>query len=111
MIDFTPAIRQKEKVMRIHTPADFRNLVGQQFIAFRGRRATALELAAVRPEVAAPHQQQFTLLFTGSPGLDAGNYEIDNAFAGRLPIFMEPAGCGPASGGGALYRAEFSAPA
>jgi hypothetical protein len=88
--------------------AGFRDLVGQQFIAYQGKRGTSLDLHAVRPGKEAPHQEQFTLLFTGSPGLDAGIYEIDNALSGRMSIFMEPAGRGPASGLGALYRAEFS---
>jgi hypothetical protein len=88
--------------------AGFRDLVGQQFIAYQGKRGTSLDLHAVRPGKEAPHQEQFTLLFTGSPGLDAGIYEIDNALSGRMSIFMEPAGRGPATGLGPLYRAEFS---
>jgi len=88
--------------------AGFRGLVGQQFIAYQGKRGTSLDLHAVRPGKEAPHQEQFTLLFSGSPGLDAGIYEIDNPLAGRQSIFLEPAGRGPASGLGALYRAEFS---
>ena len=88
--------------------AGFRDLVGQQFIAYQGRRGTSLDLHTVRPGKEAAHQEQFTLLFTGSPGLDAGIYEIDNALSGRISIFMEPAGRGPATGLGALYRAEFS---
>ncbi|HEY0589208.1 MAG TPA: hypothetical protein VGD52_23950 [Pseudoduganella sp.] len=88
--------------------AGFRDLVGQQFIAYQGKRGTSLDLHAVRPGKEAPHQEQFTLLFNGAPGLEAGIYEIDNALAGRLAIYMEPAGRGPASGLGALYRAEFS---
>ncbi len=88
--------------------AGFRNLVGQQFIAFQSKRGSSLDLLAVRPGKEVPHQEQFTLLFSGSPGLDAGIYEIDNPLSGRMSIFMEPAGRGPASGLGALYRAEFS---
>ncbi|SFG80693.1 hypothetical protein SAMN05518865_11918 [Duganella sp. CF458] len=88
--------------------AGFRSLVGQQFIAFQGKRGTSLDLLAVRPGKAVPHQEQFTLLFTGEPGLVSGIYEIDNPLAGRLSIFMEPAGRGPATGPGALYRAEYS---
>ena len=88
--------------------AGFRNLVGQQFIAFQGKRGSSLGLLAVRPGKEVPHQEQFTLLFSGSPGLDAGIYEIDNPLSGRMSIFMEPAGRGPVSGLGALYRAEFS---
>lgn len=88
--------------------AGFRELVGQQFIAYQGKRGTSLDLHAVRPGKEAPHQEQFTLLFSGAPGLDAGIYEIDNPLSGRLAIFMEPAGRGPATGLGALYRAEFS---
>ncbi|KRC01475.1 hypothetical protein [Duganella sp. Root198D2] len=88
--------------------AGFRDLVGQQFIAFQGKRGTSLDLLAVRGGKEAPHQEQFTLLFTGAPWLDAGIYEIDNPLSGRMSIFMEPAGRGPAAGLGALYRAEFS---
>lgn len=83
----------------------FRDLVGQQFIAFQDKRGSTLELVAVRPGKAAPRQEQFALVFSGAPGLAAGIYEIDNALTGRMPIYMEPAGKGQE---GSLYRAEFS---
>jgi len=85
--------------------AGFRALVGQQFIAFQGQRGATLALVAVRPGKAAPHQEQFALVFSGAAGLAAGIYEIDNPLTGRLPIYLEPAGSGQE---GALYRAEFS---
>jgi len=85
--------------------AGFRRLLGQQFIAFQGKRGTTLDLVAIRPGKAAPHQEQFALVFSGAPGLEAGIYEIDNTMAGRMPIYMEPAGKGPQ---GSFYRAEFS---
>lgn len=88
--------------------AAFRELVGQQFIAYQGKRGTALELLAVRPGKAAPHHEQFALLFSGSPGLAAGIVEIDNPLAGRQAIYLEPAGGAKTGRGGALYRADFS---
>lgn len=88
--------------------AGFRSLVGQQFIAFQGKRGTTLDLVDVRPGKAAPRQEQFTLVFSGAAGLPAGIYEIDNPLAGRLPIYMEPAGAAKAGQEGSLYRAEFS---
>lgn len=80
--------------------AGFRELVGQQFIAYRGKRGSTLDLAAVRPGKAVPHQEQFTLFFAGSEGLEAGIYDFDNSATGRLQIYMEPARDG-------LYRADF----
>lgn len=109
-----PAVARAASLAALpHTPstlrlAGFRALVGQQFIAYQGKRGTSLDLHALRPGKEAPHQEQFTLLFSGAPGLEAGIYEIDNPLSGRLAIFMEPAGRGPATGLGALYRAEFS---
>lgn len=85
--------------------AGFHDLVGQQFIAFQGKRGTTLDLVAVRPGKAAPHHEQFALVFSGAPGLEAGIYEIDNAMTGRMPIYLAPAGKGQQ---GSLYRAEFS---
>lgn len=85
--------------------AGFQQLVGQQFIAYQGQRGASLELAEVRPTKARPRQEQFTLVFTGTPGLGDGIYEIDNASTGRLAVFLEPASNGPQ---GARYHAEFS---
>lgn len=88
--------------------AGFRGLVGQPFIAFQGKRGTSLELVEVRPGKAAPRQEQFTLVFSGAPGLQAGIVDIDNALAGRMPVYMEPAGAAKAGQEDSLYRAEFS---
>lgn len=85
--------------------AGFRQLLGQQFIAFQGLRGSPLELVEVRPGKAMPHQEQFTLVFGGAPGLASGIYEIDNSAIGRLSIFLEPAAGGAQ---GARYHAEFS---
>jgi len=88
--------------------AAFRELVGQQFIAYEGKRGSALELVAVRPGKAAPHHEQFSLLFAGSPGLGAGIYEIDNPLTGCQAIYLEPAGAAKAGRASSLYRADFS---
>lgn len=80
--------------------AGFQQLVGQSFMVYQGQRGAPLELLAVRPGKARPHQEEFTLVFGGSPGLAAGIYEIDNSGTGRLALFLEPAG--------ARYHAEFS---
>ncbi|WP_028102516.1 DUF6916 family protein [Pseudoduganella violaceinigra] len=85
--------------------AGFSKLLGQQFIAYQGKRGTALELVAVRSGKAAPHQDQFTLFFAGTQDLDDGIYEIDNSASGRLSVYMIPAG---KDRRGALYRADFS---
>lgn len=85
--------------------ARFRELVGQQFLAFQGKRGTTLDLVAVRPDKAAPHHEQFTLVFSGEPALGAGIYEIDNAVSGRIQVYLEPAGKDAEN---SLYRAEFS---
>lgn len=88
--------------------AGFRDLVGQQFLAFQGKRGTTLDLVAVRPGKAAPHHEQFTLVFSGEPALGAGIYEIDNAISGRMPVYLEPAGAAKGATENSLYRAEFS---
>ena len=88
--------------------AGFRELVGQRFIAYQCKRGTALELIAVRPGKAAPHHEQFALLFSGAPGLSAGIVEIDNPLAGRQSIYLEPAGAAKAGRESSLYRADFS---
>jgi len=49
--------------------AGFRQLVGQEFMAYQGKRGAQLELVAVRAGKALPHQEQFTLVFAGPPGL------------------------------------------
>jgi hypothetical protein len=88
--------------------AAFRELVGQQFLAFQGKRGTTLHLVAVRPGKAAPHHEQFTLVFSGEPALGPGIYEIDNTVSGRLQVYLEPAGAAKGATDGSLYRAEFS---
>ncbi|WP_374583285.1 hypothetical protein [Pseudoduganella sp.] len=80
--------------------AGFRQLVGQEFMAYQGKRGAQLGLVAVRAGKALPHQEQFTLVFAGPPGLAEGIYEIDNPGTGRMALYLEPAG--------ARYHAEFS---
>ncbi|MTW14022.1 hypothetical protein GM658_25745 [Pseudoduganella eburnea] len=88
--------------------AGFRDLVGQQFLAFQGKRGTTLDLVALRPGKAAPHHEQFTLVFSGEPALASGIYEIDNTVAGRMQVYLESAGAAKGATGDSLYRAEFS---
>jgi len=88
--------------------AGFRELVGQQFIAYQGKRGSALDLVAVRPGKSTAHHEQFALVFSGATGLEAGIYEIDNPLAGRQSIYLEPAGAAKSRPQESLYRAEFS---